>query len=78
VSQRRALLALAPELQVALRHGEMAIRVARSIARLPTEDQVAAWLAAQQEAEDQAGEKRPEPRDRAGHRVPGSGEVLRR
>lgn len=50
VSQRRALLTLAPELQSALRAGELAIREARSIARVPLEKQVAAWKAAQDRA----------------------------
>jgi ParB family transcriptional regulator, chromosome partitioning protein len=78
VSQRRALLDLAPELQVALRHGEMAIRVARSIARLPTEEQVAAWLAAQQEAEDRAGEERPAPRNNRGQATSGRTRIIAR
>ncbi|EUA09675.1 parB-like nuclease domain protein [Mycobacterium kansasii 662] len=47
VSQRRALLKLAPELQTALRRGELAIREARSLARVPLEQQVARWRAAQ-------------------------------
>jgi ParB family chromosome partitioning protein len=46
VSQRRALLALAPELQAALRRGELAIREARTLARVPLEQQVARWQAA--------------------------------
>jgi ParB family chromosome partitioning protein len=46
VSQRRALLALAPELQTALRRGELALREARSLARVPQEQQVARWRAA--------------------------------
>jgi ParB family chromosome partitioning protein len=45
VSQRRALLNLAPELQTALRAGELAIRHARSLARVPREQQVARWRA---------------------------------
>jgi ParB family chromosome partitioning protein len=45
VSQRRALLELAPELQTALRRGELAIREARSLARVPLEHQVARWRA---------------------------------
>jgi ParB family transcriptional regulator, chromosome partitioning protein len=45
VSQRRALLKLAPELQTALRRGELAIREARSLARVPLEQQVARWRA---------------------------------
>jgi ParB family chromosome partitioning protein len=47
VSQRRALLELVPELQTALRRGELAIRDARSLARVPYEQQVARWRAAQ-------------------------------
>lgn len=47
VSQRRALLELVPELQTALRRGELAIREARSLARVPNEQQVARWRAAQ-------------------------------
>lgn len=47
VSQRRALLKLAPELQAALRAGDLAIRHARSLAKVPLEEQVAAWEAAQ-------------------------------
>ena len=46
VSQRRALLELAPELQTALRRGELAIREARTLARVPREEQVARWQAA--------------------------------
>jgi len=46
VSQRRALLQLAPELQRALRRGELAIREARQLARVPLEQQVARWQAA--------------------------------
>jgi ParB family transcriptional regulator, chromosome partitioning protein len=47
VSQRRALLELVPELQTALRRGELAIREARSLARVPYEQQVARWRATQ-------------------------------
>ena len=46
VSQRRALLKLAPELQTATRRGELAIREARTLARVPLEQQVARWRAA--------------------------------
>ncbi|MFI6960026.1 ParB/RepB/Spo0J family partition protein [Nocardia sp. NPDC050408] len=58
VSQRRALLNLAPELQAALRRGDLAIRLARSLARVPLEDQVAKWQAeqARKENEDTNGE----------------------
>jgi ParB family chromosome partitioning protein len=53
VSQRRALLMLAPELQTALRQGELAIREARSLARVPLEQQVARWRAAQDKKNDE-------------------------
>ncbi|WP_036445795.1 ParB/RepB/Spo0J family partition protein [Mycobacterium kansasii] len=46
VSQRRALLKLAPDLQEATRKGDLAIREARSLARVPLEQQVARWTAA--------------------------------
>jgi ParB family transcriptional regulator, chromosome partitioning protein len=56
VSQRRALLHLAPELQAALRRGELAIREARSLARVPLAEQVARWEAAMARDHD-AGER---------------------
>ena len=60
VSQRRALLALAPQLQTALRRGELAIRDARNLARVPLEQQVVRWQAAQDNARDNGtSEKRP-------------------
>nr|VTP01775.1 putative chromosome-partitioning protein ParB [Mycobacterium riyadhense] len=46
VSHRRALLRLAPDLQEATRRGDLAIREARSLARVPLEQQVARWSAA--------------------------------
>jgi ParB family chromosome partitioning protein len=52
VSQRRALLQLAPQLQTALRRGELAIREARSLARVPLEQQVVRWQAAQDKKND--------------------------
>jgi ParB family transcriptional regulator, chromosome partitioning protein len=52
VSQRRKLLSLAPELQTALRQGELAIRLARSLAQVPLEQQVARWRAAQDKKND--------------------------
>ncbi|WP_343709341.1 ParB N-terminal domain-containing protein [Mycobacterium sp.] len=45
VSQRRALLGLAPDLQEATRRGDLAIREARNLARVPLEQQVARWNA---------------------------------
>jgi ParB family transcriptional regulator, chromosome partitioning protein len=71
VSQRRALLNLAPELQAALRAGDLAVRDARSLAQVPLGEQVAAWQAERDEGDgrdakgsDAAGEKpiRPRPR----------------
>lgn len=45
VSHRRALLELAPELQTALRRGELALRDARQLARVPRWQQVERWKA---------------------------------
>ncbi len=52
VSQRRALLKLAPELQEATRRGDLAIREARDLARVPLEQQVARWRNSQSDADD--------------------------
>ncbi|MGO4203625.1 peptide transporter [Rhodococcus sp. TAF43] len=60
VSQRRALLKLAPELQAALRAGDLAIRNARSLAKVPLEEQVAAWQATQ-DPESKSEATQPEP-----------------
>ena len=46
VSHRRALLQLAPDLQAATRRGDLAIREAGTLARVPLEQQVARWSAA--------------------------------
>ncbi|OHU76123.1 ParB/RepB/Spo0J family partition protein [Mycobacteroides chelonae] len=46
ISQRRSLLGLAPELQASVRRRELAVREARSLARLPKEEQIARWRAA--------------------------------
>ncbi len=63
VSQRRALLRLAPELQTALRRGELAIREARSLAQVPLQEQVARWRAAlDRKDDDAAGEGSDTPR----------------
>ncbi|WP_006247482.1 ParB/RepB/Spo0J family partition protein [Mycolicibacterium tusciae] len=56
VSQRRSLLMLAPELQRALRRGELAIREARQLARVPLEQQVARWQAALDKKSDDGQE----------------------
>jgi ParB family chromosome partitioning protein len=71
VSQRRALLALDPELQTALRRGELAIREARNLARVPLEQQVARWRAAQDKKRGDSGE-----RDGAGQRPPSPARVI--
>ncbi|ELB91070.1 putative plasmid partitioning protein [Rhodococcus wratislaviensis IFP 2016] len=56
ISQRRSLLRLAPELQTALRNGELAVRTARSLAQVPPEAQVQAWT-----AEKERDHKKPDP-----------------
>lgn len=56
VSHRRALLKLAPELQDATRRGDLAIREARALARVPFEDQVARWNAARDRRKDDGQE----------------------
>ena len=49
VSQRRALLKLAPDLQDKLRNGELAVREARNLARVPLPEQIAKWQATQEQ-----------------------------
>jgi ParB family chromosome partitioning protein len=65
VSQRLALLQLAPELQSALRRGELAIREARTLARVPLEQQVRRWQSAlereQNKEPDPPRDRRPSP-----------------
>ena len=65
VSQRRALLKLTPELQEKLRGGEIAIRLARSLAQVPFEAQVKAWRAAQERAEKQSLDEKSDELDSA-------------
>ncbi|WP_439033279.1 ParB/RepB/Spo0J family partition protein [Gordonia terrae] len=55
VSQRRTLLQLDPELQAKLRSGELAVRHARTLAKVPMEEQVAAWQAANEKREKPTG-----------------------
>ena len=45
ISQRRTLLELHPDLQAELRAGDLAIRDARELARIPKASQVQAWAA---------------------------------
>ncbi|MFF0637843.1 ParB/RepB/Spo0J family partition protein [Nocardia sp. NPDC004151] len=59
VSQRRALLKLAPELQAALRRGDLAVRVARTLAKVPLEAQVEKWLASRDKPKDADFERKP-------------------
>ncbi|GAB3212539.1 ParB/RepB/Spo0J family partition protein [Nocardia tengchongensis] len=59
VSQRRALLKLAPELQAALRRGDLAIRVARTLAKVPLEAQVEKWLASRDKPKGDSVERKP-------------------
>lgn len=55
VSQRRALLKLAPDLQEATRRGDLAIREARALAQVPLAQQVARWNAARDRHGEGAG-----------------------
>lgn len=43
VSQRRALLSLTPPLKAALKSGDLKVKEARSLGRLPEKEQMAAW-----------------------------------
>ncbi|ETD34077.1 peptide transporter [Williamsia muralis] len=61
VSQRRALLKLAPKLQESLRAGELALRDARSLATVPRAEQVAAWQAAQEREQQRKGDEGGKP-----------------
>ena len=74
VSQRRALLRLGPELQSALRAGELAVRDARSLARVPLDQQVAVWRAEQDRSAENNGDmsdEKPKPKpDRSDQRQP--------
>jgi len=69
ISQRRALLKLAPEMQAALRAGDLAVRDARRLARVPAEEQVATWRA-EQEAAEQRRKEEVERRKHAPHQRP--------
>ncbi|WP_370185703.1 ParB/RepB/Spo0J family partition protein [Rhodococcus wratislaviensis] len=71
ISYRRSLLNLAPELQTALRKGELAVRTARSLAQVPPEAQVQAW-AAEKEREHKKPDPdpTPEPENRMPTRTP--------
>ncbi|GAA4684807.1 ParB/RepB/Spo0J family partition protein [Gordonia humi] len=65
ISQRKRLLDLHPDLQEEVRAGEMAIRDAREIGRLPMASQVEAWSKALAKREQQgSGEGTEDPADR--------------
>jgi ParB family chromosome partitioning protein len=67
ISYRRSLLKLAPELQTALRKGELAIRTARNLAQVPPEVQVQAWAAERQRDGNHA---EPDPTPESENRTP--------
>ncbi|MGY4646607.1 ParB/RepB/Spo0J family partition protein [Mycobacterium sp. URHB0021] len=69
VSQRRALLQLAPELQAALRRGELALREARTLARVPQWEQVARWQAAQDKRDKTKDQSQTDKRPQAPSRI---------
>jgi ParB family transcriptional regulator, chromosome partitioning protein len=71
VSQRRQLLKLAPEIQSALRRGEMAIREARDLAHVPFEHQVARWRAAMDKRDKSEDDNGPTPRPASPSKVIG-------
>lgn len=56
ISQRRRLLDLDPALQDAVRRGDLAIRDARELAKVPLEDQVQVWLGAQERVRPGGGD----------------------
>ena len=64
VSQRRALLKLAPGMQQRVRTGELPVRIARSVAALPHDEQESAWLRARAEQAQQPARGHPSTRDR--------------
>ncbi|MGV9336503.1 ParB/RepB/Spo0J family partition protein [Nocardia sp. NPDC003726] len=79
VSQRRALLKLAPELQAALRRGDLAVRVARSLAKVPLEEQVAKWQAEQAKADSsESSDADDTPRERPPVDAPRIAKALKR
>jgi ParB family transcriptional regulator, chromosome partitioning protein len=83
VSHRRALLNLAPALQEATRRGDLAIREARSLARVPLEQQVVRWNTARDRnksngaAKREAGEGSGEPESRGEPAMPPPRSVTR-
>ncbi|MGV9336522.1 ParB/RepB/Spo0J family partition protein [Nocardia sp. NPDC003726] len=78
VSQRRALLKLAPELQAALRRGDLAVRVARSLAKVPLEEQVAKWQAEMDKAPADSPAEKDKPQEKPPVDAPRIVKVLKR
>ena len=70
VSQRRALLRLTPEIQARVQAGEVPVRIARSIASLPPEDQEAALKDAVDRQSAERAARHREPRRRTPENAP--------
>jgi len=73
VSQRRALLRLTPEIQARVQAGEVPVRIARSIASVPPEDQEAALTDAVDRQSAERAARHREPRRRNPENAPGPG-----
>lgn len=74
VSQRLGLLKLAPDLQQALRRGDLAIREARTLAQVPLEQQVIRWNAGRKGSGSEGGGEAgvgAEPADNVAHQKSG-------
>lgn len=78
VSQRRALLELTPELREKVRAGELAIREARSLARVPAAEQVTAWLNSEAAKREPGEQKRPTGHNNSQHTTQAVSRALRR
>jgi ParB family chromosome partitioning protein len=74
VTQQMYLLDLAPELQDLVSLGELPLRETRTLAKLPSHEQVAAWRARSVEREEERAQPR-QPRTRQGN--PGSAPAAR-
>ncbi|MFD0900367.1 ParB/RepB/Spo0J family partition protein [Actinomadura sediminis] len=79
VSQRRALLKLRPELQAKVRSGDLPVRIARSIAALPHDEQEDAWLTARRQEDERrreaAAARRSDREVASAAPAPGSGDT---
>ncbi|MEU6926027.1 ParB/RepB/Spo0J family partition protein [Streptomyces sp. NPDC086796] len=76
VSQRRALLKLTPEMQSMLRAGDLAVRDARRLARVPAADQVSTWRAEQDAAEQRKKEQAEQRKQRRQLKQPAAEEQV--